>query len=81
MLPLDVAKTRWTLEAWLEAKGRTRYQLAQAMDGNEASNQTTLYRLAQQSRVDLQTIDRIIEACERLTGERPAVGDLLEYQP
>ena len=70
----------WKLEPWLAARGKSRNQLAEAMSGELASNRVTVYRLEGQKRLDFATLTRIIRACEQLTGERPGVGDLLEYR-
>ena len=69
----------WKLEGWLAERGKTRYQLAEVMDGEAPTNQTTLYRLESAERINHRTLSRVIQACEKLTGERPGVGDLLEY--
>jgi hypothetical protein len=71
---------KWKLETWLESKGKTRYELARAMGGNEKANQTTLYRLGTAERIDHKTLSRVILAAEKLTGQRPKISDLLEYE-
>jgi DNA-binding Xre family transcriptional regulator len=70
----------WKLEEYLAARGKTRYELASAMDGEKQSNLTTLYRLNTARRLDYSTLERLMRGLVRLTGERPTVGDLLEFQ-
>ncbi len=73
-------KIVWKLESWLAAKNTNRHQLADAMEGENKSNLTTLYRLEKSNRVDLITLTRIIEGCQKLTSKRPKLCDLLEYK-
>lgn len=76
----DMAHIRWKLEAWLREHGMTRYELAQAMSGNTQSRQTTLYRMSDPKRVDLNVLGEIIAALRRETGDPVSVCDLLEYE-
>ena len=82
VVPGSVGQNRivWKLESWLAENKTTRNQLAEAMDGEATSNRVTIYRLEGQKRLDFVTLTRIIQACEKLTGKRPGVGDLMEYQ-
>lgn len=70
----------WKLEDYLAARGKTRYELASAMEGEKQSNLTTLYRLNSARRLDYSTLERLIRGLNKLTGEQPTVGDLLEFR-
>ena len=70
----------WKLEDYLAARGRTRYELASAMDGEKQSNLTTLYRLSSAKRLDYTTLEKLLRGLAKLTGERPTVSDLLEFR-
>jgi DNA-binding Xre family transcriptional regulator len=72
-------KIKWRLEAWLASQNTNRHQLAEIMEGENKSNLTTLYRIQKATRMDLPTLTRIIEGCKKLTGKKPSICDLLEY--
>ncbi len=69
----------WKLEDYLNERGKTRYELASAMEGEKQSNLTTLYRLNTARRLDYSTLERLIKGLAVLTGEHPTVCDLLEF--
>ncbi len=76
-----MAQVTWKLDQWLEQNNLTRYQLAQEMGGNERSRLTTLYRMKDPKRIDLDVLAAIIQGLERLTGKSITVSDVLEYTP
>ncbi len=80
MIESVMPQITWKLEEWLQQRGKTRYELASAMEGEKQSNLTTLYRLSNAKRIDYATLERIITGLKKLTGEDVTVGDLLEYE-
>lgn len=76
-----MAELRWDLEKVLEARGITRYELAQNMEGNFKTRLTSLYRTKDPKRVDLPVMAEIVSALRRITGEALTPNDLLEYVP
>ena len=71
--------TKWKLRDFLEAKGITVYALSKELEGQVSI--TTLYSLKNRrpKRLDLEGLDALIPALERLTGERVELTDLLEF--
>lgn len=69
---------KWTLKEHLDKHGVTPHQLA--MKAGLSVN--TVYPIArgEAKRVDLQTLDRVIDALDGLTGKRLSVCDLLERE-
>ena len=76
-----MAEIRWDLEKVLEARGITRYELAQNMEGNFKTRLTSLYRTKDPKRVDLPVMAEIVSALRRMTGEEVTPNDLLEFTP
>lgn len=76
-----MAHMRWNLDTWLKARGVTRYALAKSMGGNEKSRLTTLYRMRDPQRIDLNVMAEIVSALRKLTGEDVTPNDLLEFKP
>ena len=76
-----MAELRWDLEKVLEARGITRYELAQNMEGNFKTRLTSLYRTKDPKRVDLPVMAEIVSALRRMTGEEVTPNDLLEFTP
>lgn len=71
----------WRLPELLEELGINRHRLAQAMRGKTSSRLTTLYRMTDPKRVDLQVLAEIIAALRVLSGVEVGVSDLLEFVP
>lgn len=65
----------------LKTHGVTKYELAQNMGGNEKSRLTTLYRMRNPQRVDLNVMAEIVSALREITGSEVTPNDLLEYTP
>jgi|GEM_PF-3922325 len=68
----------WRLRQVLRENGITPYRLAVELSGRVARN--TVYRLARPTppaRLDLATLEALLEALGRLTGRRVDVGELL----
>lgn len=76
-----MAQMTWNLESWLEEHKITRYELAKNMGGNEKSRLTTLYRMREPQRVDLNVMADIVSALRHITGEEVTPNDLLEFIP
>ena len=76
-----MAQMRWNLEDLLKTHGVTKYELAQNMGGNEKSRLTTLYRMRNPQRVDLNVMAEIVSALREITGSEVTPNDLLEFTP
>ena len=75
-----MAKVQWKLKAFLDSHGITPYQLGKELGGQ--TRMPNIYRIinGEPSRVDLNMLGSVIEALAKLTGTRPSVCDLLEYE-
>lgn len=72
---------RVSLDRYLKHHNITAYRLAQEARGRVAQGSVyALARGANVKRVDLETLGGVIEALERLIGERVDVADLLERE-
>lgn len=76
-----MAQMHWNLENWLKARDVTKYELAKSMGGNEKSRLTTLYRMRDPQRIDLNVMAEIVSALREITGEEVMPNDLLEFTP
>jgi hypothetical protein len=76
-----MAQMHWNLESWLEARGVTRYELAQNMSGNVKTRLTSLYRMRDPKRIDLAVMGEIVAALRHITGEEVTPNDLLAFVP
>ncbi len=72
--------TRWKLKEFLDKHQITVYELAKHTSGRLSRN--ALYKLANEAPAQLRisTIDTLIPALERMTGQRVELNDLLEYE-
>ena len=66
---------------YLREHGLTPYRLVQETEGRLAKN--TVYAMArgEAKRVDLRTLDTLMNALRRITGEAPSLEDVLVYTP
>lgn len=69
---------KWKLKSYLDAYDLTPHQLA--LEAKLSVN--TIYPMARgkAERVSLQTLDRVIDTLDHLTGERVSLCDLLERE-
>ncbi len=68
----------WTIRPYLERHDLTAYRLMK----ESGLAQGTVYRLVrgETNTLNAETLDRVMTALRRLTGENVQIGDLLEYE-
>ena len=76
---MPLVSVRWRLKEFLVEHNLSTYALAKEVSGH--LSQKSVYNLAgEPSSVNFETLNALLPALEKLTGEPVDISDLLEYQ-